>query len=686
MYTILKLLTKKTNAVTLGRIRMANKSKTKSEENIKPEEHIKFGAEVGKILQLMIHSLYTNKDIFLRELISNSSDACDKLRYLSITNPELTKDDTEFKIKLIVNEDKRTLTITDNGIGMNRADLIENIGTIASSGTQNFLTKLTGDKNKDIQLIGQFGVGFYSGFMVAEEIEVISRKAGEKEAWLWKSKGEGEYTLKQLTESDLTRGTSVILYLKSDENEFLDKSRIRNIVKTYSDHIAFPIEFMLIESQEEINKKAKKNKGKEDIAEDGVIDVEVTEVEILNNASAIWMRPKLDITEEQYNEFYKQISHLYDAPWHIMHNKNEGMVEFTNLLYIPSTKPFDLFNSDRHSKLKLYIKRVYIGSENIDLVPSYLRFLQGVVDSEDLPLNVSRETLQHTHYLEKMRKAITKKVISELSSKMEKEYDSYLNFWNNFGTVLKEGLCESLPTEEKEKLLEICLFYSVLQDKLISLAEYIANMKEEQKTIFYLSNDSIEKAKNSPQLEGFIKHGIDVLLLVEAVDDFWTNTIHDFKDKEIKSVTRSSIELNKILNPTNEDEEAKEPEVLGIQDQELIDYFKSTLSSLVMDVKASDKLVDSPVCLAVSEGAMDIRMERYFKDQKQLYSKFTKILEINLNHPIINKIQQKIDKDDKSIANELILILFDQACIIEGEPIPDMATFSKRMNNLLEKI
>ena len=666
--------TKKTNAVTAGGIKMANKakmkvettSKTKIAKDVAPEEHIKFGAEVGKILQLMIHSLYANKDIFLRELISNSSDACDKLRYFSITSPELTKDDPEFKIKLIVNEDKRTLTITDNGIGMNRADLIENIVTIASSGTQNFLDKLTGDSNKDIQLIGQFGVGFYSGFMVAEEIEVISRKAGEQETWLWKSKADGEYTLKQLTDSELMRGTSVILHLKSGEDDFLDKYRLRHIIKTYSDHIAFPIEFNTAEG----------------------------EAEILNNTSAIWMRSKSEITTEQYNEFYKQVAHLHDTPWHIMHNKNEGMIEFTNLLYIPSTKPSDLFKADRHSKLKLYIKRVYIGSENIDLAPSYLRFLYGVVDSEDLPLNISRETLQHTHSLEKIRKSITKKVISELSSKMDKEYDNYLSFWSNFGVVLKEGLCEAIPTEEKEKLLELCLFHSAIHNQLISLAEYIENMKGEQKTIFYLSSDRIEKAKNSPQLEGFIKNGIDVLLFVDPVDDFWSSMTHEFKDNEIKSVTRSSKELNKILHPTQESEgegikESEESSTQNQKDQntqELIDYFKKTLGSLVVDVKASDKLVDSPVCLAVSEGAMDIRMERYFKDQKQFHPGLTRVLEINVNHPIINKIRQEMDKADSGIANELILILFDQACIIEGEAISDMAAFSKRMNNLLEKI
>jgi molecular chaperone HtpG len=620
------------------------------------EEHIKFDAEVGKILQLMIHSLYANKDIFLRELISNSSDACDKLRYLSITNPELTKNDSVFKIKISANEEKRTLTISDNGIGMNRADLIDNIGTIARSGTQGFMSKLTGDSAKDVQLIGQFGVGFYSGFMVADEMEVTSRKAGEAEVWQWRSKGDGEYTLKQLTDSEASRGTSVTLHLKASEDEFLDKHRLRHIAKTYSDHIDFPIEFTSTEG----------------------------ETEVLNSASAIWMRPKNDISEEQHNEFYRQVAHLPDKPWHIIHNKNEGMVEYTNLIYIPSTKPFDLFNPDRSSKLKLYVKRVFIGADGIQLAPSYMRFLHGVVDSEDLPLNISRETLQHSHSLEKIRKSITKRVVNELKTKLEKEPENYLEFWNNFGAVIKEGLCESLPADEKEKLLEICLFRSALHDKQISLGEYITNMKEGQENIFYLSGDSIEKVKNSPQLEGFLKHGIDVLLFVDTVDDFWVNVIHSYKEKEMKSVTRSGIDMEKILKQKNE--ETKAEEVITDENQSLIDYFKKVLGDIIMDAKISGKLVDSPVCLAVAEGAMDIRMERYLKDQKQIGKSFAKIIEINANHPIIKKISDAIAKNDYNFSQELVLALYDQACIIEGEPVSDISAFSKRMNNLLARI
>lgn len=628
-----------------------------SKKTTTKEEHIKFDAEVGKILQLMIHSLYTNKDIFMRELVSNASDACDKLRYLSLTKPELIKDDPEFKIKITVDEEKRLVTITDNGIGMNREDLIENIGTIARSGTQNFLNQLTGDSNKDMQLIGQFGVGFYSGLMVADEMEVISCKAGEKDVWQWKSKGDAEYTIVKLENEEVKRGTSVILHIKEGSDEFLDKFRLRYIVKTYSDHISFPIEF---------------------------IDAEgVTEV--FNSSSAIWMRPKGEITEDQYQEFYKQVAHLPDSPWHIMHNKNEGMVEYTNLFYIPSSKPFDLFNPDRRSKLKLYVKRVFIGDQGIDLAPAYMRFLHGVVDSEDLPLNISRESLQHNHSLEKIRKSVVKKVINELKAKLEKDPDSYALFWDNFGAVLKEGLCESMPQEEKEKLLEVCLFRSALHDKYISLNQYIENMNQAQENIFYLSADSIEKAKMSPQLEGFLKHNIDVILFTDTVDDFWVNVVNSYKDKELKSVTRSNIDLDKMLKPKTEDETVQES-ILSEHEQTIVDYFKKILGNLIQDVKISGKLVDSPVCLSVAEGAMDIRMERYLKDQKQINNGFTKILEINVHHPIIEKIDAAIKNNDQALAEELVLVLYDQACIVEGEQLTNMGAFSKRINSLLTRI
>ncbi|EER22424.1 molecular chaperone HtpG, partial [Rickettsia endosymbiont of Ixodes scapularis] len=427
------------------------------------QEKKKFDAEVGKILNLMIHSLYSNKEIFMRELISNASDACDKLRYLSQSNSALVAGDSNFKITVKVDKGNGQIIIRDNGIGMNKEDLIENLGTIARSGTANFLKSLSGDSKKDNMLIGQFGVGFYSSFMVADKVTVTSRKAGEDKVHVWESDGLGEYIVLD-SDKEFTRGTEIVLHIKKEEDTFLDHFRLKHIVKSYSDHIAIPIYFFDEAGNNEIQ---------------------------LNSASALWTRPKSEITEEQYKEFYKSLSYAVDDPWITMHNKNEGAIEFTNLLFIPSSKTFDLFHPDRKRRVKLYIKRVFISDENIDLIPSYLRFLRGVVDSEDLPLNISRESLQHNSVLEKIKNAITKKVLGELRKKKEESPEEYNKFWANFGGALKEGLCEA--TTDHEKLLEVCIFRSALHNKMISLDEYIANFKEGQNTIYYLSGDNPDK-------------------------------------------------------------------------------------------------------------------------------------------------------------------------------------------------
>jgi len=613
-------------------------------------ETMKFDAEVGKILQLMIHSLYTNKDIFLRELISNASDACDKLRYSAITSPELLSDDTELKIKISINEKNRTVTISDNGIGMSRKDLIENLGTIARSGTQSFMEQMTGDSKKDLQLIGQFGVGFYSSFMVADEVTVTTKKAAEADSWIWSSKGDGEFTISKATGKH-NRGTSICLHLKEGEDDFIEKFRLKHIITTYSDHISIPIELLDAE-------------GKADM---------------VNKASALWTRPKSDITPEQYNEFYKHVSHSPDQPWLILHNKNEGAVEFTNLLFIPSRKPFDLFHPDRKPRVKLYVKRVFITDESVNLVPAYMRFLRGVVDSEDLPLNISRETLQHNHIIEKIKKSVVKRVILELKKKLETDEAGYLEFWQNFGAVIKEGLCEGM--ENRENLLEICLFRSAITGKLITLDQYIANMKEGQDQIYYyISDEDPEHLKTSPQLEGFLKRDIDVLLFSDNVDDFWVNVEHQYKEKELKSVTRSGIELDKIAG-SEEKQDIQEPKEEELTS--LIAYFTTTLGPLVKEVKFSYKLIDSPVCLTVAEGAMDIRMERFLIGQKQLVSSSAKILEINPKHPIINKM--KLGLENGKNLEDLVRVLYDQACIIEGEPISDASGFSRRMNHFLQE-
>ena len=620
-------------------------AKTKTKEKSKKHS---FSAEVGKVLQLVIHSLYTNKDIFLRELISNASDACDKLRYEAVTTPELLSTDPELKISITYDANAKTLNITDNGIGMNEKELVQNLGTIAKSGTQGFLQNLSGDSKKDMQLIGQFGVGFYSAFMVAEKIMVISSRAGEAQGHIWQSDGQGSFTIEAL-EGTATRGTSITLFMKEEATEYLDKHRLQHIIRTYSDHIGFPIT----------------------VTETG------GEAIVANKASALWTRQKSDITPEQYQEFYRHIAHQADEPWLIMHNKSEGTVEYTNLLFIPSTKPFDLFHPDRMTRLKLYVKRVFITDQDIDIIPRHLRFIRGVVDSEDLPLNISRETLQHNVVLAKIRQSLVNRIYSELKKKAEKEPESYLKFWEQFGAVIKEGLCDI--SESRDKLLEICRFRTALGgNKFVSLDEYVANMKPEQKEIFYLTGSSIDMMLQNPQLEGFIERGIDVILLGDSVDDFWVNVISDYKEKHLRSITRAGVDLSDI--PTLEKPEEETPKK---DSAKLLSFFKETLGNKVKDVRATTKLHHTPACLAADEHGMDLRFERFMFEQKQLPARGGKILEVNLTHPAIQRVEEQLGSDE---AKDIALLIFDQACILEGEELSDPAGFAKRFNALLTKI
>ncbi|MGX6960097.1 MAG: molecular chaperone HtpG [Rickettsia endosymbiont of Pentastiridius leporinus] len=616
------------------------------------QEKKKFDAEVGKILNLMIHSLYSNKEIFMRELISNASDACDKLRYLSQSDATLIAGDTSFKITVKIDKNNGQVIIRDNGIGMNKDDLIENLGTIARSGTANFLKNLSGDSKKDNMLIGQFGVGFYSSFMIADKVTVTSRKAGEDKVYVWESEGEGEYIVSD-SDREFTRGTEIALHIKKEEDSFLDHFRLKHIVKSYSDHIAVPIYFFDEGGNNEIQ---------------------------LNSASALWTRPKSEITEEQYKEFYKSLSYAVDDPWITMHNKNEGAIEFTNLLFIPSNKTFDLFHPDRKRRVKLYIKRVFISDENIDLIPSYIRFLRGVVDSEDLPLNISRESLQHNNVLEKIKNAITKRVLGELKKKKEESPEEYNTFWTNFGGALKEGLCEA--TTDHEKLLEVCIFRSALHNKFISLDEYIAGFKDGQNTIYYLSGDNPDKLLASPQIEGLLSKNIDVLLFTDTVDDFWVNVNSEYKGYAIKSATRSDIDVEQAASSS--DEKKKDGEKSDDEYRSLTDYFKEILGDLVKEVKISKKLTSSPACLAVSESAMDIRMERFLIEQKQISNASAKNLELNPKNKIIEKIFNELKEKNKN-NEELVKLIFDQACILEGEPVADTGAFSKRLNDIVQK-
>ena len=621
----------------------------------------KFDAEVGKVLNLMINSIYTNKDIFLRELISNTSDACDKLRYQSINNPKLVDEDPDFLITVQVDKAKKTITVSDNGIGMSREDLINNLGTIAGSGTQKFLEQFTSNKKADLQLIGQFGVGFYSAFMVAKHIEVITKRAGDQDTYLWSSDGKGEYYIEKYN-GDYLRGTKIILKIKETEEEFLEQYRIRHIIHTYSDHVEFPIEL--------IDDEGKK--------------------EVINKASAIWMRNASEITEKEYEEFFNHVSHFPGKPWMTLHNKVEGVVEFTSLLFIPDSKPFDLFHPDRKTRVKLYIKRVFISEEGNNLIPSYLRFLRGVVDSEDLPLNISRETLQHNKIVQKIRRSIVKKVLGSLKTKAEKESEEYAKFWNNFSEVIKEGLCES-TLEEKELLLEICKFRSThSQDNFVSLDEYLSKMVDGQKEIYFLNGDNLASLRNHPQLEGFKKREIEVLLLTDHVDNFWTNVVHKYKDKELKPISSKDINLNEIkaVKAKNNLNGKKSEKNADKKYNKLIQFIKDVLKDKVKDVIISSKLVKSPACISIAEGGMNLRMEKFLIEQRQLNSKSGRILEINPDHPILKKINNSISGNagELELNRDLIDVIYTQACLIEGAAIENPSEFASKLNSLLEKI
>lgn len=637
----------------------ANTSKKQKNQPEATVQTMPFAAEISKVLRLMIHSLYTNKDIFLRELVSNASDACDKLRYLALSDQSLLEGQSEqLAITVTVDPVAKTLTVRDNGIGMNREELIANLGTIARSGTLEFISNITGDAKKDSNLIGQFGVGFYSAFMVAEHVTVNSRKAGDTQGWIWESAGEGEFSVR-VAEEALPRGTSVTLRLSEAAAEYTDKFRLMHIIDTYSDHIGFPIWMETAEGERER----------------------------VGEGAALWTLPKSEITEEQYKEFYHHVAHSPDEPWLTLHNKAEGAVEYTSLLFVPSIKPFDLFHPERRRRVKLYVKRVFITEENVELIPHYLRFLRGVIDSADLPLNISRETLQDNPILRKISESITGKLLTELKKKAEKEPESYTKFWENFGAVLKEGLCESIAP--KEKILEVCRFHSTQGDLRASLDEYIARMKDGQEEIYYLTGDSLASLRSSPQLEGFTSRGIEVLLLDDHVDDFWVNVVPEFKGKPFKSVTRATVDLDAIGAPaTHAESEEKAQQAAPSKDriENLSTWLQSVYGAEIKEVRPTTKLTDSPACLAVGEGDMDMRMERFLMEHRQLPRRAAKILEINPKHALIRALAEQVAaKGDTEDTRDTALMLLDQAKIVEGEPLTDAAAFARRLARFMSK-
>ncbi|MDR3518417.1 MAG: molecular chaperone HtpG [Azospirillaceae bacterium] len=614
------------------------------------EERLNFQAEVSRLLDIVAHSLYSEKEVFLRELISNASDACDRLRYITLTQPELLGDDPTLEIRLIVDKEAKTLTIADNGIGMNRGDLIENLGTIARSGTAAFMGNLSGDDRKDVSLIGQFGVGFYSSFMVAEQVEVSTRKAGETEGWHWVSDGKGSFTIGEA--EAVRRGTRIVLHLRPDDLDYLEESRLRTVVRKYSDHIAIPVRFG-----------------------------EAEDAAVLNSASALWTQSRNDITPEQYKEFYHHVAHAFDDPWLISHWRAEGKIEYTALLFVPTMKPFDLFAPERKSQVKLYVKRVFIADDVQSLLPPYLRFLKGVVDSEDLPLNLSREMLQNNPLLAKIRQGLVRRVLSDLAKKAE-DVESYATFWENFGAVLKEGLYEDF--EQRETLLKLARFNSTEGEALVSLEQVVGRMKEGQDEIYYITGDDLDAVRRSPHLEGFRSRGIEVLLLTDPVDEFWISSVGSYNDKPLKSVTRGGTDLSKI-KPKDETETPAEKATEGDLSS-LVALFKLTLADAVKDVRPSDRLTDSPVCLIADEGDMDIHLQRLLKQHKQLGTTPSRILEINPTHPLIRRLAEMSGAQGASDdLKDIAWLLLDQARIVEGEAIPDPTAFSRRLALLLQK-
>ena len=633
---------------------MTKKSeKVENNDSIKAKKH-EFNADVSKVLRLVIHSIYTNKDIFLRELISNSSDACEKARYLLVSG-ELKGEDNENlreKIEVSINKNEGFVSVKDNGIGMNEDELINHLGTIAKSGTEDFLQKLNENKATANELIGQFGVGFYSCFMVSDNVEVRTKRRGEKNSkgLIWKSNGVDGFEIKE-EENGIDYGTEIRVYIKDDcKEDYLNQFKVENIIKTYSNHISFPIEF----------------RGEEDV---------ITQI---NSEKALWLRPKSEITEEQYENFYHSICHLPNKPFLTIHNKVEGNLEYTNLLFIPSTKPFDLYHPDMLTRIKLYVRHVFISEKDIDLIPHYLRFVYGVVDSNDLPLNMSRETLQDNKILSKIKDNLIKKVFSELKHIAEKEPERYAEFWGNFGPVLKEGLCESIV--DRESLMQMARFYtSKSKDKLVSFDEYISGMKEKQKDIYYFIGENVDEMLASPEMEVFIKNDIEVILFTDVVDSFWTNVIHDHKGKDLKSITRADVDLNDLQNDNKNEEKDKKNTK---EEQEIIDNFMKVLTGKVVAVKITTKLVDSPSCLSIAPGAMDSRMEDYLVAQKQLKKRSLKILEINPNHKLVkraNELLQDKNTEKQEEGKQLVLLINDLALISQGEHLENQNAVVKRV-------
>jgi molecular chaperone HtpG len=632
------------------------------------KETLGFQTEVKHLLQLMIHSLYSNKEIFLRELISNASDASDKLRFEALSNDSLYEGDSELKIRIAFDKDAKTLTVSDNGIGMTREEVQEHIGTIAKSGTKQFFDALTGDQAKDSELIGQFGVGFYSSFIVADKVTLITRKAGTEEATLWESTGEGEYTLE--TVEKVGRGTDVILHLKDDEKEFLDYYRLSSIVKKFSDHISLPIvmykEIPAITDEEGNETEPAK-----------------VEEEVVNSASALWTKPKDELDEEAYNEFYKHVAHDFQDPLAYVHSKVEGTNEYTMLLYVPARAPFDMWDRDAKHGVKLYVRKVFIMDDAEQLMPRYLRFIRGVIDTDSLPLNVSREILQQSKKINTIKAGAVKKVLGLLEGLAKNDKEKYATFWAQFGNVIKEGPIED--NKNKGRVSKLLRFASTNADtdaQEVSFEDYIERMQEGQDKIYYVTADSFAAAKNSPHLEIFRKKGIEVLLLSDRIDEWLVSNLNDFDGKVLQSVAKGQLDLDKF----DTEEDKKEQEEASKDFESVIAQIKEVLTDKVSEVRLSHRLTESPSCLVTEQDAMSLNMERIMKEAGQDMSMMgmggsKPVFEINPEHALVTRLKE--EQDDEHFAN-LTRILFDQAVLSEGGQLDDPAEFVHNLNGLLQ--
>lgn len=622
-------------------------------------ETLSFQAEVSRLLDIVAHSLYSEREVFLRELVANAADACDKLRYLALTDAGLRTDQTPFAVDVRPYPPQRQIKISDNGIGMNCQELVEHLGTIARSGTGAFVKDIEqNSKDERPNLIGQFGVGFYAAFMVARQVTVISRKAGEQDSWQWQSDGKGAFTITPASKE--THGTDIILDLREDADEFLDTIRLEEIIRRYSDHIALPVYVC---------------------AGDGPRNEQPA-----NKASALWARSKSEISESDYQEFYRYSAHAWDDPWAVLHWHAEGMIEYDALLYVPSVRPHDLFDPARRERLRLYVKRMFITDQSDGLIPPFLRFVRGVIDSADLPLNISREMLQQNPLVKKIRQGVTRKILTELQRRANDDVESYEKFWRCFGVVLKEGLYED--NDHRNDLLKLARFHSTAEEGLVSLDAYLQRMRPGQQHIFYMTGSDLDVLRRSPQIEGFIARGVEVLLLTDPIDEFWVPMVIQHEDKAFKSVTKGGIDLNAIEAAETSQQDATKSDTPAIAEgvlDMLVARLKTTLDGTVKDVRRSSRLTDSPVCLVADDGDLDINLVRLLRANKQMEQNVPRVLELNPNHPLIITLAEKSSHLTADF-DDIALLLLDQARIMDGEPLPDPVAFARRMATIMQRI